>query len=331
MKRLTTALLISSIVLLPGCAPLDWIKDKLGVVKKDISDLASKAKTDSSQVLATMNGKVLLTAQEFEQEFNAFMSQHPLGQVLKQMEGIEKQIFNGVLSKRLLAAWVSENKIDQTPEYQDQLDQLKVMLNAKHFEMKHAPKEVTDAEAQDYYNKNRDAIPEAVITRGGVNTIAAEFDKDADAKAFLAKVQGKGAEFAQIAKDAKIDSSKVRDFKTVSTQTVGIDSALRDAILKLQKFPAYQVIPAAGKFWVVYASGKEQAKYRPFDQVKAVVKERLGMEAARKAFETGIEDLKKEKNVKDNFDTWYAAQKKQASNAPVEGLEAVMPAADKVA
>ena len=276
-------------------------------------------------MLATINGKPLITAPKFEKEFNNFIEKHPLGSVLKQMDGIQKQFFNGLLSQELLDFWVKDNKIDQTSEYKEQLDQLKVMLNAKHFEMKHQPKEVSDEEAKAYYEKNKDSIPEAIMSRGGVNAVGVEFDKDADAKAFLDKVKGKGGEFTKIAKEAKVDS-KLRDFKLVNAQSIGMDGILRDKIVALNKFPAYSVIPAGGKFWVVYASAKEEAKLRPFDQVKANIKERLTMEAGRKAFETGIDDLKKSMHVEDRFDQWYATHKPiKESGSEEPKMHEVMP------
>ena len=323
---LSSTLLLSSLVFLPGCAQLEWLKDKLGLNKETYTSSATtEVASDGSQVLATSNGTPLLTAKQFEKEYNNFIDKHPLRDVLRQMDGIEKQIFNGILSQKLLSQWVKDNRIDQTPEYQEQLAQLKVMLDAKHFEAQHQPKEVSDASAQEYYEKNKDAIPEAVISRGGVNALGIEFDKEADAKAFLDKIRGKGAEFSKIAAEAKLDN-KVRDFKLVNAQSVGIEPPLRDRILSFQKFATYEIVPVNNKYWVVYASGKEQMKYRPFDQVKSVVKERLAMESGRKAFESGLEDLKRVNKVEDTFDAWYE-QKKQKNQkvAQEQALDAVMP------
>ena len=77
--------------------------------------------------------------------------------------------------------------------------------------MKHTPK-VTEAEMKAFYDQNKENMPEAVMSRGGVNAVGVSFATEADAKAFLEKAKGKGANLEKVAKDAGL-GDKYRDFK----------------------------------------------------------------------------------------------------------------------
>lgn len=300
---ISCALLLSTLAVLPGCAPLDWLQNTLGLKKGGSS---SSESVGTGEVLVWADGKPLLSESEFKKQYNNFVEKHPLGSLLKQQEGFEQQMLNGLVAQRLISKTIHEQGFDQSPEYQEDLDQLKAMLDARYFEMKNQVT-LSDAEIKAFYDEKKDAIPAAVVSRGGVSAMGVEFDKEADAKAFLEKVRGKGAEINQLAKDAKLDS-KFHDFKLVNGQSVGIDASLRDKILAISKFPAYEVVKADGKYWVVFAAAKEQAKYRPFDQVKAAVQEMATMERQRDSFEKAVDELKKQYQVTIN-DAYFAKKK----------------------
>ena len=70
-----------------------------------------------------------------------------------------------------MSAWVTENGIDQTQEYKDSLEQLIQFLNARFFQMKH-PVATNENETRDFYEKNKENMPEAVMSRGGINATA---------------------------------------------------------------------------------------------------------------------------------------------------------------
>lgn len=323
-SSLSLALLMSSLVFLPGCAPLNWVKDTLGLKKSG----ASVEANDGSEVLASIDGKALLTAKQFEKQYNNFIEKHPLGALLKQTEGFDKQVFNGLVSQKLISKYVQDNKLDESAEYQDDLAQLKAMLDARYFEMKNQVK-LSDADIKKFYDEKKDAIPAAVVSRGGVAAVGIEFDKEADAKAFLAKA--KAADVTKAAKEAKLDA-KVRDLKLVNEQTVGIEPALKEKIVAIAKFPTTELFPVGNKFWVVTATSKKTGEYRPFDQVKDAVREMATMEKQRESFEKAVDQLKKEYGVKSN-EEYFAKKKAAQASAPAaeEQFGQVMPEASKAA
>lgn len=313
--KYSLALLVSALALLPAC---DW-KSKLGLQKSS----SATAANDGSAVIATMNGKPLMTAKEFETQFKNFIEKHPYGAMLAQMEGVERKMFDGLVSQKLMSAWVVENGIDQTQEYKENLEQLVQFLNARFFQMKH-PATSSASEVKEFYDKNKENMPEAVISRGGINASAVSFTKEADAKAFLEKAKGKVLDKA--AKEANL-SDKYRDFKLVNATSIGIEKDLRDKIMALKKFPALELIQVGSTYYVVSATGKEEPKYRSFEEVKASIEQRLNQQKQEQALEKEVEKLKKDYNVV--VDEAYF--NKKAANEPAvteqEQLEMVMPEA----
>lgn len=319
---MSCVLLLSSVAFLPSC---DWLKSKIGL-SKDASSAAVEVKEGES-VLATVDGKPLITSGEFEKQFKNLIETHPYGAMLAQMEGLDRRFLDGLVGQKLMSRYVEENGIDKTPEYKQQLDALVQMLNARFFQMKHAAK-VTEAEMKAFYDQNKENMPEAVMSRGGVNATGVSFAKEADAKAFLEKAKGKGATLEKLAKDAGL-GDKYRDFKMVNAGSPGIDPILRDKIAALIKFPALELIKGSDNAWyVVYASSKEAQKYRTFEELKGTIEQRLTSKKQEEAMEKAVEQLKKDYKVeiKDEYFTKKAGSP-AAEIINDEQLEMVMPEA----
>ena len=285
--KISATLVISSLFLLPGC---DWFKSKLGL------DRSASAANDGSAVLATMNGKPLLTANEFETQFKNFIEKHPYGAMLAQMEGVERKMFDGILSQKLMSAWVTENGIDKTQEYKESLDQLVQFLNARFFQMKH-PVATSESDTRDFYNKNKENMPEAIISRGGINATAVSFAKEADAKAFLEKAKNVKGTLEKLAKENNL-SDKYRDFKAINPTSIGIDSVLKDKIIAFKKIPSVELVKVNdSSYYVVSATDKSEPKYRTYEEVKGSIEQRLNQQKQEQALEKEIEKLKKDYNV----------------------------------
>lgn len=317
--KISVALLISALVLLPGC---DWFKSKLGLDKTS----ATSGVNDGSAVLATINGKPLLTAKEFETQFKNFIEKHPYGAMLAQMEGVERKMFDGIVSQKLMSVWVKENGIDKTDEYKESLEQLVQFLNARFFQMKH-PVTTSESDARDFYNKNKENMPEAVISRGGINATAVLFNKEADAKAFLEKAKNVKGSLQNLAKESNL-SDKFKDFKAINPTSIGIDSVLKEKIMALKKLPTVELIKVNDTtFYVVSTTDKSEPKYRSFEEVKNSIEQRLNQQKQEQALEKEVEKLKKDYNVV--VDESYFAKKAAAAPAVAdeEQLEMVMPEA----
>ena len=327
-SKVGCALLVSSLVFLPNC---QWLKDKLGLNKQETSASASMPSTGTGKVLATMNGKPLVTLDEFEKQYKNLIETHPYGAMLAQIEGIERRILDGIVSQKLMSIVIEEEGMNKTPEYKQQLDSLIQMLNARFFQMKHQPK-VTDGELRDFYNKNKDTMPEAIVSRGGVNATGVAFTTEADAKAFLEKAKGKGAQLEKVAKDANL-GDKYRDFKLVNA-TSPVEPALREKILAVKKFPSLEVVKVSDtSYYVVYAGNKEEPKSRSFEELKPALEQRLTAQKSEQELEKALDKIKKDKNVTIN-EEHFAQKEKKAAQKEIENdqqLDMVMPEAEETA
>ena len=80
-------------------------------------------------------------------------------------------------------------------------------------------------------------------------------------------------------------------------------------------------------FYVVYASKKEEPKYRSFEDVKGSVEQRLTAEKQGEALEKAVEQLKKDYNFTLNKE--FLEKKAEVAREPenAEQLEMVMPEA----
>ncbi len=326
MKNFTSkascALLLSSLVFLPSC---EWLKDKLGLTKTEMA-ASSDTVTGDGNVLATMNGKPLVTVQEFETQFKNLIENHPYGAMLAQMPGIDRQILDGLVGQKVITKYIEDKGINKTPEYKQRQDQLTQGLNVEFFQMEYKPK-VTEAEMREFYAKNKDRMPEAIISRGGVNTAGVSFTKEADAKAFLDKVKGNGASLEKVAKESNL-GDKFRDFKMVN-ESSPIDAMLREKIVALKKFPSVELVKGGdNNFYVIYASSKEEPKTRSYDEMKRSVEQNLLVEKTQEAVAKAYDQLKKDYNV--TIDESYFAKKDMGTGeqqGAEEQLEMVMPEA----
>ena len=325
-SKISCALILSSVVFLPSC---DWLKSKLGLHKGASS--SAVAENDNTTVIATINGKPLMTAGEFEKQFKNFIEKHPYGAMFAQMEGVDRKIFDGLVGQKIMSRWVEEQGINETPEYKEYLEQLVQMLNARFFQMKH-PVTVADSEIKVFYDQNKENMPEAVLSRGGVNATGVSFAKEAAAKEFLEKAKGKGATLEKVAKEANL-GDKFRDFKLVNATSIGIEPLLRDKVVALKKFPALEVIKAGDVYWVIYSSGKEEQKYRGYEELKAAIEQRLSAQKQEQAMEKAMEQLKKDYSVVINEEYFIKNKPAEVSQdiENAEQLEMVMPEASQEA
>lgn len=289
--KFALALLLVPVVFLPGC----WLTDKLCGTGSG----SSKA-VDGSAVLVSMKGQSVITKQSFEKEFEQLIEENPhLKSVLSLMPDAQKNFLMGMVNQEVVDRWVTENKVDQKEAYQKELDRMmrsvRRMLNTKFFGLEHTV-QVAENEIVEFYEKNKDSMPDLMISRGGVQAAGVSFEKEAEAKAFLAKA--KEVKDIKRAADAAKLTKNFRDFKVVNAQSLGMDMTLRDKIAAINEVPSVELVKVSDKsFWVVSATSKEETKYRPLEQVKAGLEQFVAKEKRMEMFDKEISKLKTEYNV----------------------------------
>lgn len=316
-RKFALALLLVPVIFLPSCAPWNWLKEKMGC-----NSGGSVSVSDNSPVLVSLKGSPVITQQSFEKEFEQLIEENPhLKSVLALMPDAKKNFLQGMVNQEVVDRWVTENQVDQKNEYRKELDRMmrsvRRMLNTKYFGLEH-PVNTTETEVAEFYEKNKDSMPDLMISRGGVQATGVSFDKELDAKIFLAKAR----ELKDVKKaaDAAKLTKNYRDFKVVNSQSLGMDAALRDKIAAAAKVPSMEVVKISdNSFWVVSTTSKEETKYRPYDQVKSGLEQFVAKEKRMEMFDKEIAKLKTDYTLVVNDEALKPAQQPDQALAQAAG------------
>jgi hypothetical protein len=315
-KNIGLVLVVGSLMLLPACKPLEWIKDKLGFNKGKSEASADQAMSKKmaagdEQVLVSMDGKAIISTASLEKDFEQLLEENPqYKQMLAFMPDAKYNFLQGLISQAIIDRYVADSGLDQKAEYKDELERvlrsMKSMLNTKYFSMEH-PVKISDADIEKFYEDNKKTEQAFLTSRGGVKASAVSFDKEDAAKAFAAKV--KGHDLAKVAKEAGL-SAKVRDLMLVNPQSAGIDEAVKNKIVGITKVPAVEVVKGDDKaFWVVQATEKQNPQYRPLDQqLKVAVRQHLEQERRKDVVMKEINKLKEKYAVVINEEYFKKSQ-----------------------
>lgn len=273
METHKRVLQISSLVLVLLLAGCDWFKGGKGT---------KPAGSMPEGVLITENGKPILTVDDARNEFDPIyekaMEQNGQMKMFAQLTpNFKEQMFNNYCQARyrqMVASKIIQNKnIDKDSDYikerQTLISNVEQYLNINYL-IKKYPIAVNADEISKYYDEHKD---EFCISRGGTLASGVSFEKEADAKAFLAK--------AQAAKDLKTVADKeglgkrYRSFGAVNNDSP-LEVPLRTEILKIKKFPTTEFVKAADKsFYVIRATGTEGQKFASVEEVKGQLEKML--------------------------------------------------------
>src|SRR5579872_4691963 len=270
-------LMLSSLLLLPSCGLTDWIKDKFGSGScghsQDLmSGQSGVPSSDKSDVLATMNGKPLITRSMLDSEKQRLIESNPqLQAMIALMDGkqLDRNLMDGLASREVIRQYIRDNKIQESEKYKKDFDtilgQVRDALNTRYF-MEAFSEKAADTEVQAYYDANKASMPNLLISRGGVAAKAVAFKDRQEAKDFAAKVKAANNDIDKAAKQANIADSKVKDLRLVNEESVGLDDEVKNRISAIDSFPRVEVVKAGNEFWTIAATRKEDSKYRPFEQ-----------------------------------------------------------------
>jgi len=295
LKMLTVGLLLG---LLPGCECPDWIPF---CGKKSVSNVcpAGPASStqfvspdDTSEVLAYLDDQPLVTRAQIEEQ----IEMNPQLKAMKSMMDpalLEFQLMNGLIHVGILKKYVTVHNINQQPEYQKKLNQaiesFTNVLNAEFFGQT-LPVSVSESDVKEFYEANKDKIPQLMVSRGGVKAACVQFDTEKEARNFVDEVNQTG-DIKKVAQDRGL-VGKFKDFMVINSQSFGYDPLLKEKILAMQKIPGTEVCKVSDAvFYVVSASGKEEPSYVPFATVKKQLKDYLENEKRRQVMNQELDKL----------------------------------------
>lgn len=293
---------LSAVVLLPGCSFKDWFGGSKSETSKEQSSESASQGSLSGDVLVSIDGKPLITTESLKKDKADLMASNPqLKMMLPHMDEkqFDKTLTDGLTNQAVVERYIRDNKLDQTQEYKDELalmiKSIKHMFNNKIFSSQ-LKANVSEADIVTFYDQNKDKIPTLVVSQGGVKALGVEFDSEAAAKEFAAKVQAASHNLQKTAQAAKL-AEKVKDFKSVHDQSVGLDNDLRAKIVATSKFPSTNVYKIGNKYWVVSAMSKEASTYQPLEKIRNELREYLEKGKLTELVDKELAELRKKYNI----------------------------------
>lgn len=327
VQKKALLLSLASLSLLPGCT--DWFQDKFGCKQSACQPTTTTTEAsiinnvtmqpDGSEVLVTMDGKPVVTKKRLESEKRDLMESNPqLKMMLAMMDEkqLDRNLAEGLASQAIVNRYISESGIDNTAEYQQEykriLASVQNMLNTKFF-TKDFPTNISDSEARDFYEKNKQLMPQLIVSHGGVKATCVMFDSEDEARKFADKVKTSKTSLKDAA-DANKLSGQFKELNLVHNQSIGIDNVLKDKITSTTTFPTIDVcVLSDGKVATYEATEREESKYRPFEQIKEELKKMLEKQKTSEIFENEVRKLKDKYNVQ--FDQEFFKEEPQASDS----------------
>lgn len=311
--------ILLSIVLLPAC---DWSGSKKPASKVETeapSKAANKAIPVSGEVLVTINNVPVVTKDMLEEEKEKLFKANPQFKAMLSfmpVEQLDRNIAEGLMSQEVINYYVHDNGVDAQADYKaelaDGIKKIEHMINAKYFTQSF-PVTVSDSDITKFYEENKNVMQDIIISRGGVRAMGILFSNEQDANDFVSRIAG---DLQSAARQAGL-ADKIKDFKMVNEQSFDVEPAVREKLLAVKRFPAVEVITTNDKnVWVVEATSKEEAKYRPLDErMRLGLRQYLEKEKKAEAFEKELEKLKAKYNVVFN-EAYFGAQASEEGVAP---------------
>jgi hypothetical protein len=313
-KKVFVSGVIATLSFLPGCT--DMFKGGSNqVVTENVSTRKSEPMT--GEVLVTMRGVPAITTDTLAQEKEKLLKANPqLRQAVAFMDSreVDRNLLDGLVHQKVVDEYIESNGINKIAAYQAELkdlyESMERMLNSKYFSERN-PVSVSESEIRAFYDANKDKSLR--ISQGGIAATGIEFADEVAARAFAAKAKASQGGFKKAAQDEGLNA-KIKDFKLVNNQSIGIDEQLRDKIASITTVPSVDVFEVNGMFWVVNATAKEDPKYVQYDQIRDRIKEQLEQQKRVETFTKDVDDLKKQYDVKINEDYFKPETQQVALN-----------------
>lgn len=250
------------------------------------SGTAQSGESKKGVVLAEVNG-VSITDNDFYKE------QENLPPYLKPMtetpEG-KKEMIDTMVVRELIMQQAKKDGIDNSPAVQAKVEDLKKRVIVEAFLKKKVEElaSVSDAELQDFYNKNKERFKTGDQIRASHILMKGE----AEAKDVEKQLKG-GAKFEDLAKAHSIDGAAA---KGGDLGWFGKGAMLPDfekVAFSLKEGETSGIVKTKFGYHIIKLTGKRAAGVRSLDEVKDQIKAALLPEKQQETFKKLKEDLKK--------------------------------------
>lgn len=283
-------------------------------------------------VLLTMDHKPVLTVKDFTNFVNEIAQADQYIAIMLQADParVQANLYEAKVRGLLIGEWAQKDGIRNSAKYkaeeQELLERVRMMLDNQAFIREHAV-EVTDADLRKYYDEHKATDPALLLTPAGIEAKAVRFGKEqVKAEEFAAQLKkAKKSDFEVLAKQANLE---VLPLGVINDKTYGVMPEIQTAVLAAQHFPAVSVVKCEDDYWVVLATGKVAAKYQPFEQVKAMIKEQLYPEKVKAMFDAEIPKLMQRFKVVEHKQYFVDLQAAAAVDSVDEAADALLDCED---
>ena len=248
----------------------------------------------SSNIVAIVNDQ-RITKQDFLQQFNTLPPQFRMQ--LSNLPSV-KQFLDNEINQTLIVQEAKKEGIDKSPEieaavkaYRDNL--IKNKLLEKFYTLNPA---VTDAQLQDYYQKNLAQFTTKEMVK--VSVIRVNTQKEADR---IHSELSRGSDFATLARQYSTDPATKSRNGEMGWLTRDQYPFITNVAFSLPKVGGIsKPVAFGGSFWIIKVTGKQQGGKKDFQSVKIQVKQRYIAETRNTAYRTFITDLTKKASIRIN-------------------------------
>ena len=238
-----------------------------------------------SEILATVGGMPIT-----DEDVNAFLEGlGPRGQAYNNPEG-RKAVVGQLVANKLLLLDARRNLYEAEPEFKAELNKLRENLLISYAADKAiASVKVTDKDAEDYYNQNK----ERFMSEEGVNASHILVDSEEKALEILAKINAGEISFEQAAMDnsscpSKANGGNLGDFGR-GQMVPEFDSAVFS--MEVGEISSAPVKTQFG-YHLIKLNAKNSAEAIPFAEIAPEIKNALLQEKQRTAYDSKINQLR---------------------------------------
>lgn len=279
-------------------------------------EAATEAKKEGGKgvVLAEVNGATI-TDTDFYKE------QESLPPYLKPMtetpEG-KREMLDTMMVRELILQQAKKDGIDKSPAVEAKLEDLKKRVIVEAFLKKKVEESanISDAELQEFYNKNKDKF----VTGEQIRASHILVKSEAEAKEIQKQLK-EGAKFEELAKKHSIDGAAQKGGDLGWFGKGAMLPEFEKVAFGLKEGETSGIVSTKFGYHIVKQTGKRAAGPRSFEEVKDQIKEAMTPERQQQTFKKLKEELKKDAKMSIKED----ALKGLKSQAPAQGAQPAQP------
>ncbi len=319
-KTIKAVIVGAALLTLPACAPLEWIKDKMGMGKTVEAPAKPAKKTttasaDTETVLLSIDGEPALTKGEYDKYLTQMMQSNPYFRSVGPdalPEDVKRKVLDRILETRLIVKKAKGLGVDGREEYKKAYDET-VKLVEDSLLVQFYEKDVldqvsvTDDEVRSEFDTNKERY---VKVAGAVEVAGVRFEDKNDADTFYDKAAKAPAQFESLAKAEQKGTFKELGRVSQDPRQMAasdIPMTVRSAALTMTNIPGIQTVKDGDTRWVIKVHGKTDSEYFAFDEIKTQLEVVVRSNKFRNKLEARTRQLRDEFTVDVNEDFFKKA------------------------